>query len=218
MLRLFIHVFMMLCFTRRLCSQRAMAQAVLMLGATLPLLAQAQVYRCDVAGKVEYQQQPCAAAASASTQLVSAPTESPNLWTTLVRGMTVEEVQKVVKQAKPGDNDSLKNGARALLQTSRIAAGGQEFEARFFFLNDRFHRVNFSGPMNVENGLNLKTFEKLTETFQSRYGAPVERKVRHQNAGLSASASWNTDKGEVWVIVVPLAADTSFVNFGFVPK
>ena len=217
-LRLFIHVFMMLCFTRRLCSQRAMAQAVLMLGATLPLLAQAQVYRCDVAGKVEYQQQPCAAAANGSGKLVVAANDQPNLWTNLTRGMTVDEVLKAVPQAKLGDDDKLRNGARSLVWVNRIAAGGQDFDARFFFLNDRFHRVNFSGPMNYSNQLSMKTFEKISETFQRRYGPPADKKFINEQMGMAASATWNTNRGEVWIILVPVTADTAFVNFGFVPK
>ncbi|QIL82541.1 hypothetical protein G7047_23330 [Diaphorobacter sp. HDW4A] len=178
---------------------------------------QAQVYRCEVAGKVEFQQHPCAAA-SGSSKLVSAATDQPPLWTTLTRGLTVDEVLKAVPQAKLGDDDKLKNGARSLLWVKRISAGGQDFDARFFFLNDRFHRVNFSGSMNHSNELSMKTFDKLAETFQRSYGAPADKKFINESMGMAASATWNINQGEVWLILVPVTANTAFVNFGFVPK
>lgn len=185
----------------------------------LPGIAQAQVYRCEVGGKVEYQQHPCADAARQSSKLMAAPASKPELWTAvLTQGMTPEQVRQAVPQARPGGNDSLKNGARQLLRMEPTTVAGLDFDAKFFFLNDKFLRVNFSGPMNVDNEVNLRAFDKIAEIFQSRYGAPANRKVSNARHGLSARAEWNLRQGEVWMIISPVSANTSSINFGFLPK
>ena len=182
--------------------------------------AQAQVFKCEVAGKVAYQQQPCAGAGSAK-QLAAAQHKaaaSPNLWTQLRQGMPLAEVQRLVPEGKPGKSSRLKNGAVALLQVPDVAVAGLTFQANFFFLDDKFHRVNFSGPMANGNADNLRAFEKAHDIFRGRYGAPAVKEVKDEPRGLSGRADWKIESGEVWMVLVPVGADTSLFNFGYLPN
>lgn len=190
--------------------------AVLGMAAVAP--AQAQVYRCEVAGKVEYQQQPCTAGSTSGAKLSIAASEKPDIYTTLTAGMSLAQVQQAVPQAKTGKNDTLKNGARELLRVDSINVAGQSFDAKFFFIDGKFHRVNFSGAMNTSNEENTRVFEKLSEIFRARYGKPTHHKLSNERMGLVGRADWDIGKGEVWIITVPVTGSTSFVAFGFLPN
>lgn len=184
------------------------------------LSAQAQVFKCEVAGKIAYQQQPCEGLGATKQRAAAQPkpAASPNLWTQLSQGMSVAEVQRQVPEAKPGDRDQLRNGALALLQVPSVSVAGLGFQAQFFFLDDKFHRVNFSGPMANGNAANLQAFEKLHDIFRGRYGVPVVKEVKDSAKGLSGRADWKIDAGDVWMILVPVGANTSLFNFGYLPK
>ena len=175
----------------------------------------AEVYKCENAGKISYQQSPCETKSKSTKMAMSSA--SPNLWTNLKSGLSVAEVQRMVPQAKKGDYSSLSNGARGLLQVSSVNVAGKKFAANFFFLGDRFHRVNFSGAMNDSNESNLKAFNQIFEGFQSRYGVAANRRIANEY-GLSARAEWKLPTGEVWIVVVPITATTSLLNFGYFPN
>ena len=182
---------------------------------------QAQVFKCEVAGKVAYQQQPCAGAGSAKQLAAAQPKVAalPNLWTQLRQGMPLAEVQRLVPEAKQGGKSSrLKNGAVALLQVPDVTVAGLSFQANFFFLDDKFHRVNFSGPMANGNADNLRAFEKIHDIFRGRYGAPAVKEVKDEPRGLSGRADWKIESGEVWMVLVAVGPDTSLFNFGYLPN
>lgn len=185
--------------------------------ALVPAVANAQVFKCEVGGKVVYQQQPCQGAAS-SVQLASKAPAQPNVWTDLKAGMTMGEVKRLVPQTQSGNGSSLKNGAKALLTVAPVSVAGLDFEPNFFFLGDKFHRVNFSGPMGNDNASNKQAFDKLLDIFRKRYGNPATQEVKDSPNGLSARADWQIATGEVWMVVVPVGPGKSLFNFGYLPK
>ena len=84
----------------------------------------AEVYKCENAGKISYQQSPCETKSKSTKMAMSSA--SPNLWTNLKSGLSVAEVQRMVPQAKNGDYSSLSNGARGLLQVSPVNFAGKK--------------------------------------------------------------------------------------------
>ncbi|MFG5775639.1 hypothetical protein ACFIQF_01050 [Comamonas sp. J-3] len=185
--------------------------------ALAPALGNAQVFKCEVGGKIVYQQQACQGAAT-SVQLANKAPANPNLWTDLKAGMTVGEVKRLVPQAQTGNSDTLRNGAKALLTVAPVSVVGLDFSPNFFFLGDKFHRVNFSGPMGNDNASNKRAFDKLVDTLRQRYGSPATHEVKDTPAGLSARADWQIAAGEVWLVVVPVGPQRSLFNFGYLPK
>lgn len=182
------------------------------LSLSISAVTQAEIYKCENGGKVSYQQHPCASTGKATK--MAAGSASPNLWVNLKSGMSIADVQRMVPQAKAGSYSSLHNGARGLLQVSPINVVGKKFDANFFFLDDQYYRVNFSGPLNDSNESNLQSFNQLFSIFQARYGTPSSRQVSDKTSGLSARAEWQLPTGEVWMIISPITAKTSLMNFG----
>ena len=185
--------------------------------ALAPAWANAQVFKCEVGGKIVYQQQACQGAAT-SVQLASKAPANPNLWTDLKAGMTVDEVKRLVPQTQAAKSSSLRNGAKALLSVAPVNFAGVDFEPNFYFLDDKFHRVNFSGPMANDNASNKQAFDKLVDQLRKRYGSPATHEVKDSPSGLSARADWQIPSGEVWLVVLAVGPRTSLFNFGYLPK
>ena len=95
---------------------------------------------------------------------------------------------------------------------------GVDIESNFYFLDDKFHRVNFSGPMANDNASNKQAFDKLVDQLRKRYGSPATHEVKDSPSGLSARADWQIPSGEVWLVVLAVGPRSSLFNFGYLPK
>jgi hypothetical protein len=178
--------------------------------------AHAQMYQCVKDGRTSFQDAPCDPASSLSKSIATAAPHM--LWNGLKSGMTVDDVQKKIRNAKPGTDDWLASGARELLRVERVTLAGTFFDAGFFFDSGRFRQVNLSGSLMVSNEDNLRAFDRVSTDFRNRYGRETYRKVANDYSGLSASAEWLNDDGKVWASIVPITATTSMFNVGYVPK
>lgn len=178
--------------------------------------AHAQVYKCVKAGKTQYQDSPCDPSSTVAKVVASAGS-SQMIWTGLKQGMTVDEVRQNVRNAKAGAEDRLFNGARELLRVEGVNVAGIAFNAGFFFQAGRFAQVNLSGPAMVGNKENLGNFDRVVADFRAKYGQESRNKVSNERFGLSADAEWLKEGGRVWVSVIPVTADTSMLNRGYVP-
>ena len=184
--------------------------------AACALTANAQIYKCVKDGKTSFQEQPCDPGSTISKS-ISSRSATPILWTNLKHGMSVEEVQRKVPEAKAGTNDSLSNGARQLLRVDQVPIAGASFDAGFFFASGKFIRVNLSGPMNVANEDNMRTFDRVVTLFRSKYGSEIRNNVSNARSGLPSKAEWQIDGGKIWVDIVPITASTSMLILGYVP-
>lgn len=179
--------------------------------------AHAQIYQCTKGGKTAFQDSPCDAGSAAKVIANRASSGAFN-WDELKPGMSVDEVKQKFPGLKPGNEGKLVTGARELLHGSQVSLGGVTFEAGFFFIGGKFTQVNLLTDAADKNETNLKVFEKLFNEFRAKYGPETKRVVKHDAYMLSADATWESEKGKVWVGVLPLTADTSNLLAGFVPR
>lgn len=179
--------------------------------------ADAQLYQCTTGGRTSFQDRPCdKASVSRSIALQPAARSPQAIFAALRQGMSVDEVRRAVPGVRPGNLDRLATGAVAQLQIPQVNHAGSPFTVGLFFLGDRLSRVNFSGRMGLDNQDNLNTFDRIVADFRSAYGQENARTVANRG-GLSANAEWQMPRGKVWVSIIPITADTSLLNFGFVP-
>ena len=179
--------------------------------------AHAQIYQCTKGGKTAFQDSPCDAGSTAKVIANRASSGGFN-WDGLKPGMTVDEVKQKFPNLKPGNEGKLVTGAKELLHDPQVSLEGVTFEAGFFFIGGKFTQVNLLTATADKNETNLKVFEKLFNQFRVKYGPETKRVVKHDAYMLSADATWESEKGKVWVGVMPLTADTSNLLAGFVPK
>jgi hypothetical protein len=177
----------------------------------------AQIFQCVKEGKTSFQEAPCDPKSSVSKSITARTPGPQALWDGLKYDMTVNEIRQKVPNAISKSEDSLASGAREQLRLERVQVAGLSFTAQFFFGGERFRQVNYAGPMMVSNEDNLRAFNQVLADFRTTHGRESRHKVSDERFGLSASADWFNESGNVWIVIVPVTATTSLLNFGFTP-
>lgn len=175
--------------------------------------AQAQVYKCHVAGKVLFQDKPCQSGDSG--QQVAARKAGPLPWSGLERGMTVEQVLAVQPRLKPLGNESGKrlfNGAQARLYQPGVQLAGQTLQADYYFLGGTLYQIMLSLDIQ-DNSSTTKNFEQMEKALAALWGKPAKRELKDSHDGLYGKAEWHLPGGHSGqIVVVPITRGTSLMN------
>ena len=192
---------------------------------TAALGCQAQaVHKCVKGGSTTYQSTPCDGAAVSAPVAATIPPSSGGLpWEGLRPGMSLEDVKRLVPDLESSMGDGKNQSA---VRKREVKVAGFSFAARYAFERDKglksvlFEHVGDEKVMDLElsrNANNLAAFEKLTQFLRGKYGAEATRELKTKETGfpgLSATSEWMVDGGRLFVVVLPVTAETSMLNVG----
>lgn len=153
-----------------------------------------------------------AIAIAAFTQLASAQV----LWQNFTAGMTLDEVRRASPNAELLPDDpgrKLQGGGMQKLRLPGIEIVGKQFEADFYFANDRLtnvHLVHRSGE-NVSTGRAI--FNDLVTALRSKYGNELQRSG-NANLGWSGDATWAAG-GTTINLLAYLYDKSNFIQIGY---
>lgn len=186
---------------------------------TAPATIGQQIYKCVKGNQVIFQGTTCDPGHASSTQQTRTTT-SRLPWEGLRRGMSSEEVTRIVSGVEKSGDDPRN------LRKSGVVVVGIPFNANYNFDSSRqlvSVILENSGDAKVGllnlggNEANLITYEKLVAFFRNKYGVEANRSLKSKETGfpgLSANTDWAIGEGKIFVSISPITADTSMLSLG----
>ena len=195
-----------------------MRKSLLILTLLIASSAHAALYQCEKDGKKIYQETPC------DPQSVSKAIETENpayrtAWGDLKYGMSVDDVIR----ASPGgarrvSTFHLEDGAKELLRREAVKVAGINFNASYYFIDNKFVQVNLkASPEAVKNEVTVQHYERLLDAFRRRYGDEHDRMLRNDKWGAAAEVNWLIDGNQIQIVILTVTPETSTLSFAFHP-
>lgn len=130
------------------------------------------------------------------------PATAQELWNKAEYGMTVKQVMHAVPGSKPvKDGGTLKDGAVELLRLTGIEISQQQFDAEFFFKNDRLVQVTLSCTNPKKFILMTSVFDSILTTLRSKYGTELNSSSQQGIANIQDATFVSGGKNITLVII-----------------
>jgi hypothetical protein len=148
--------------------------------------------------------------------LFSVHAQAQALWNGARYGMTVDQVQRVVPDARQPDRPDgvVSNGRRTeeLLTVPAIQVADRTFTAHFYFLDARLVQVTLSAPRDILDGEAPLLYERLLTALRSKYG--VELNTTRSNPGAMSvrDTEWMSGRTNVDLYMMQFAGTPPIVN------
>lgn len=141
--------------------------------------------------------------------------QAQTLWRDTNYGMSIDQVRAAIPEVadavKPGE---LAGGAKGLLTIPKVQIAGADYQARFFFLNDKLVQVMLSLDNPGKFDSSLRTFETLEELLRVKYGREIKREVKRGVVN-QASATWMAGGTNISVLTYSFDNDNASLNINY---
>lgn len=125
--------------------------------------------------------------------LMCCSAQAQELWRSAVYGMTPAQLQSALPEAAQASKPApLSNGATNLLSLRNVQIVGRPFEANFYFLEDRLVQVTLLAEISGVVNDSLFVFEDIARALRDKYGLELNKQIKRDTLGASASADWIT--------------------------
>lgn len=139
------------------------------------------------------------------------------LWQAYTTGMTVDEVRRVAPEAELLPDDPRRvlptNGAMQKLRLPGIGIVGKQFEADFYFVDDKLTDVHLVHRSKENIAAGRSVFNDLMTALRSKYGSELDRKSS-TNIGWMGDATWASGGTTINLIGI-LYESGAFVQVGY---
>ena len=138
------------------------------------------------------------------------------LWQKASFGMTVAQVTFAFPKATSvRDGDALNTGAKELLRESGVVLGGSEFEAQFFFNNQKLEQVTLKATEPRQFELMISTFEQMRTLLRARYGRELSSSIKSEPLLSKAEADWVVGKTNVSLFLLGIGQNPAVLNINY---
>lgn len=124
------------------------------------------------------------------------------LWGDTVYGMPLEEVQRLIPEAKPpeGKGNTLYGGAEELLRIEQFELVDKMFTVGLYFKENKLVQVMMSlRPESLTS--TMSTFEALSDALRAKYGTEVSRRDS-PGSSMTAQAIWLSGRTNITLSVM----------------
>lgn len=139
------------------------------------------------------------------------------IWGKADHGATLAEISQLFPEGKaitPQENQRMSNGAKLFYKIGNIDIAGRNFDAAFYFLDDKLTDVRLAYKSQEDSRTCELVTTNVHEALKAKYGAEVKN-ARSTNLGRSRDASWVSGSTTIGLLMYAYDTPSCSIYIGY---